>query len=137
MSFNDERRAIQSRMNANFTALPVRYENQPFVRPDATPWVDFQVLRGEGRRASIGITRPLHRYAGVIQATIHVKEDSGTGTTDAHADTIEAIFRDVQFSAGNSGTITCRTPTAVSLGVDDGWHRTVVSVAYHRDRFFT
>ena len=135
MSFADERRAIEARFASNFSALTVKYENQRFTPPKTEPWVALTILPGQGRQASIG-SAPLNRYPGVIQVDIHVPENSGTQTARTHADTIEAIFRNVQFSAGSSGTISTRTPFITTRGITDGWYTLTVSVNYQRDKIF-
>jgi len=141
MSFEDERRAIEGRFAANFTALAIKWENQPFDIVNDTAYVALTILTGAGHQASLGGASALQRYAGVIQIDIYVPEDTGTKVAKQHADTIESIFRQVQFSAGSSGTIFTRTPSIKTLGTmagsqraESGWHRTVVSVDYHRDK---
>lgn len=134
MSFADERQAFETRFAAGFTALPIKFQNVPFVQP-ATPWVAFHVKPGEGRQVSTN-SRPLYRYAGIVQIDINVPEQSGTAAARGYADTIEALFRNVQFSAGSSGTITCRAPYITDRGVVDGWYVLSVTVPYQRDKIF-
>lgn len=134
-AFQDERAAIEGRMQANFSALPVRYANVDFKQPKDAPWVAFDILTGRGEQVSLN-SRPLNRYAGVIQATIHVPEETGTAVARGHADSIEAVFRNRQFSAGASGSIVTRTPYVTDLGLLDGWYRLAVSVNYRRDKTF-
>ncbi len=134
-AFDDERRAFEARLAANFTALPIRYENVPFNQP-TTGWVAITVIPAGGDRISVGTTVKRHRYLGNLQIDIFVPEDSGTSTARGHADTIEAIFRDQQFSAGVSGTITCRTPTYVTGGVENGYYRAILTTPYQRDKNF-
>ena len=136
MSFADERRAIEARFAAAFTVLPVAYENQKFAPPANAAWVALTILPGEGRQVTIGGAGARQRYAGVIQVDVYVPEETGTATARGHADTIETVYRQVQFSAGASGTITTATPFIVSRGIEDGWYRLVVSIAYRRDKTF-
>jgi hypothetical protein len=138
MSFADERRAIEQRFEDNFTALAasrIKYENQRFTQPTEGAWVALTILTGDGIQASIN-TSPLNRYPGVIQIDIRVPEDTGTATARTHADTIEAIFRNQQFSAAASGIIKTRTPSITTRGVIDGWYTLTVSVPYIRDKIF-
>lgn len=134
-AFDDERRAFEARLSANFTTLPIKYENVPFKQP-ATAWVAITVIPAGGERISIGTTVKRHRYVGNLQIDIFVPEDTGTSAARGYADTIDIIFRDQQFSAGVSGTITCRTPTYISGGVQDGYYRAILNVAYYRDKNF-
>ncbi len=135
-AFDDERRAFEARMAAQFTALPIKYENVPFKQP-TTGWVDFQILPAGGGRISVGTTVKRHRYLGNLQIDIYLPEDTGSSDARSHADTIEAIFRDQQFSAGDSGTITCRTPVYVKGGIVKGYLRGILSIPYQRDKTFS
>ena len=137
MSFEDERVAIESRFADNYSSTVIKYENVPFVQPDGASWVALTVLSGEGVPASIGtgIGSRLDRFSGIVQIDIYTVEDVGTKTARQLADTIGAIFDNVQFSSGSSGTITTRTSSYLTRGVENGWHHSVVSVAYHRSKF--
>ncbi len=135
-AFNDERRAFEVRLADNFTALPIKYENVPFPQP-VTGWVDIIIISAGGGRISVGTTVKRHRYVGNVQINIYVPEDTGTAACRAHADTIDAIFRDQQFSDANSGTITCRTPAYVPGDVVNGFYFGILSIPYQRDKNFS
>ena len=135
MSFADERRAIENRFSANFSALPVQFENVRWNNPATGGYVRFTIRNSGGAQISTGQS-PLHRYAGVIIADIFMPEESGTNAARAHADTIEAIFRRAQFSAGSSGTILCRTPSITVVGIVDGYLQISVSVPFQRDKIY-
>jgi len=135
MSFADERKAIETRFAANFTALPVQYENQRFAMPATGGWARLTIRNAGAGQISTG-SSPLHRYAGVILADVFMPEETGSQAARTHADTIEAIFRRAQFSSGSSGTILCRTPSITTVGVADGWFQVQVSVPFQRDRIF-
>ena len=136
-NFEDERRAIEQRFQDNFTTYPVKYENVPFTQPEGNPWVALTILSGGGEIGSLGtgMTSRLERFSGIIQIDIYTPEDDGTKTAREAADTIAAIFDVVQFEAGSSGKITTRVPSYSTMGVQNGWHHSVVSVAYHRTIF--
>jgi hypothetical protein len=137
VSFEDERRAIENRFSANYSSTGIKYENVPFDQPAAASWVALTLLTGEGIQASIGTGSGsrLRRFSGIIQIDVYTVEDGGTKTARDLADSISTIFDNVQFSAGSSGTITTRVPFFTTLGVENGWHHSVVSVAYHRSKF--
>ena len=135
-AFDDERRAFEARMSANFSALPIKYENVPFNQP-VTGWVAFTIIPVGGDRITIGTTVKRYRYIGNLQIDIFVPEDTGSAVCRAHADTIESIFRDQQFSAGVSGTITCRTPAYITGGVGGGYYRGILNIPYQRDKNFS
>ena len=136
MSFEDERVAVEAKMAAEYSSTTVQYENIPFSQPTDTAWVSLTILSGGGNVDSIGSgTGRLERFSGVIQIDIYVPEDGGTKAARDIADLVHAIFDNKQFSSGSSGTITTRVPSYSTLGVEGGWHHSVVSVAYHRSKF--
>ena len=137
MSFEDERHAIEERFKSNYSSTEVKYENVPFTQPDEESWVALTILSGGGQNNSIGtgMSSRLERFSGIIQIDIHTPEDGGTKPARNLADTIAAIFDNVQFNQGNSGTITTRVPSFSTLGITKGWHHSVVSVPYQRTKF--
>jgi hypothetical protein len=137
VSFEDERHAIEARFSANYSSTQVKYENVPFAQPDETSWVALTILSGGGEVNSLGtgMSSRLERFSGIIQIDIYTVEDAGTKTARELADTIAAIFDVKEFSSGSSGTIVTRVPSYSTLGVQNGWHHSVVSVAYQRSKF--
>lgn len=136
MSFQDTRRAIESRFANNWTATTtdrIKYENVPFEQPTSGTWVALTILTGAAGIAGISTT-PLNRYAGLIQVDIFAAEKTGSDASWALADSVSTIFRHKQFSAGSSGTITSRVPGVQNMGVENGWHRLVVSIPFQRDK---
>ena len=137
MSFEDERHAIEARFAANYSSTQVKYENVPFVQPEGESWVALTILSGGGEVNSIGtgMSSRLERFSGIISLDIFTVEDVGTKTARDLADIIAAIFDVVEFSFGSSGTIVTRVPSYQTLGVEDGWVHSVVSVAFQRSKF--
>jgi hypothetical protein len=137
MSFADERAAIAGRFSSNWsgtTADRIRWENQKFRQPESGAWVSLSIRNGEARVAGISANDPLNRYLGIIIVDVFVPEDTGTDTARTLADAAAAIFRNVQFSAGSSGTITTRVPSIFPAGTRNGWYQLSMSVRYHRDK---
>jgi hypothetical protein len=134
MSFADERTAIESRLQAGFSTYPVKYDNTDFKPPRNSPWVSLIILNGSALNASIGTTRRVQRHSGIIQLDVYTPEASGTKDARTIADELDTLFNNVQFSSGNSGTITTYAPFLTNLGIDEGWYHTVLSVGYQRDR---
>ena len=135
MSFQDTRRAIESRFSANWTATAanrIKWENTPFEQPASGTWVALTIMPGDAAIAGIAAT-PLNRYAGMIQVDIYAPENSGTDASWALVDSVSTIFRHQQFSAGSSGTITARVPSVHNMGTIDGCHRLVVPIPLQRD----
>jgi len=138
MNFNAERQAIEARFSANYTSTLIKYDNLEFSPPANTSWVAISILNGANNLASIGTTgnsSRLTRFNGIIQVDIYTPEGTGTKTSRDLADVISAIFNQVQFSAGSSGTIQTRIPDYVELGIDDGLFHAVMSVTYERTKF--
>ena len=136
MSFEDERRAIESRFASNFTTVTadrIAWENRRFKQPDTGTWVRFTVLNGETRNAALSNTI-LKRTIGVIAVQVFVPELTGTKTAREAADAVATVFQNQQFSAGNSGTITCRAASIRSIGIDAGWFQINVTCPYQRDQ---
>lgn len=136
MSFQDERSAIEKRFADNWTgttAAKVRYENAPFNQPKTGAWVALTIRDGIAQQASIS-SQPLNRYPGIVVIDIFVPENTGTDEARRLAELAAAIFRNVQFSAGSSGTITCRVPYVTTIGARDGWFQLAVTVNFYRDK---
>jgi len=134
VSFEDERRAVETRFSGAYSSTPVKYENAIFDQPNNSSWVALTLLSGGGINASIGTTRPVKRFSGIIQIDIYTPEQGGTKAARDLGDLVAAVFDNVQFSVGSSGTITTRVPSLSTMGVQNGWYHAVVSVAYHRDK---
>ena len=134
MSFADERRAIETRMQSNWThsSVPIQFDNVPSHRGNPTdPWVRLTIMNGDARVAALG--NSLHRHGGLIDIDVFVKENSGTAGARVYADSAAAIFKQVTLSAGSSGTIKTGVPRIVRVGARDGWYQLKVSVGYRRD----
>lgn len=132
MSFEDARRAIETRLETNWTTTPIRFENVPF-QETMQPYVALFIRDGQGMQISLG-TPALRRWPAVIVVQIFVPQDIGTKLAKTYADSIAAIFDRAQFSSGNSGTIRCRIPSIEPVGITHGWHQTNVTVPMIRDR---
>lgn len=132
MSFEDTRKAIESRLASNWTTTPIRFENVPFTET-AVPYVALFILDGEGKQISLG-TPSLQRWAGLIVVQIFVPQDTGTKTARTYADAIGAIFDRQQFASGNSGTIRSRIPSIRRIGITHGWDQTNVTIPFIRDK---
>lgn len=136
MSFADERSAIENRLSTNWTSTPVQYDNVPFTKPDDNTYVRLNILTGDSTQIDMAPT-PTHRSVGVIVMQVFVPVNSGTNTARSHADSLAAIFRNVSFSVGDSGSILCRSPSITRVGEVDGLFQLNVSVPYQRDVVYT
>lgn len=132
MSFADTLKAVESRLQTNWTTTPIKFQNVPF-NETATAYVALFLQDGEGLQISLG-TVALRRWAGIIIVQVFVPETTGTSVARGYADTIGAIFDRVQFSSGNSGVISCRTPSIETIGLRDGWWQVNVTIPYRRNK---
>lgn len=131
--FEAERQAIESRLEANVTAIPIRYENIPFEETK-DPYCAVFVRRGAGNQISLGDGAQLQRWAGVIIVQVFVPADTGTKPAAAYADMIAAVFNRQEFSVPGSGLIRCRVAHSETVGVRNGWFQINVTVPYRRDK---
>ena len=134
MSFEDERKAIESRMQANWATTPIQWENVPFAETQAIH-VKFAVVSGEGSQASLGDS-PRYRWPGLISIKIMAPENTGTVVAMQYADSIGTIFRRQAFAAGANGRIICGTPSVIIGGIDKGWYQVLVLTPFSRDKVF-
>jgi hypothetical protein len=130
--FEDARNAIESRMAANWSTTPIRYENVPF-KETADPYVALFIRDGEGIQASLGQVA-LRRWPGLIVVQVFVLPDTGTKLAKTYAETIGAIFDRAEFAVPNGGSITCRIPSIAEVGVTNGWYQVNVTIPFIRDR---
>lgn len=133
--WDDARIAIESRINSNWTTTPVRYWSSgvPFVVP-ATAYIAVQIEEFTASQITLGSVPQTHRYTGIITIQVLVPERQGAKLAATYCDTLDPIFRRAQFSSGNSGVITCRTPQVRTIGIMNGWYQMNMSIEYHRDK---
>lgn len=132
--FNDERAAIEARLQSNLSGTPIEFENVRFTKPNGSPYVALFIRGGTGNQASIGASRNVHRWPGIIQVDIFVPEDSGTKAAREIADTVSGIFLNESFASGTDGLIRCQTPSYQDFGVTNSYHRGVLTINYRREK---
>ncbi len=134
-AFYDAASAIRSRMQANWSATPIVWENTPSEPTPGTAFVFLEILNADAFQASIGApTSRLYRHTGVIQAHVFTPVNKGTKDALQHADAIAAIFRGQTFSG-----VLCFAPRigGGELADDDGnWWRVTVSIPFQFDKTF-
>jgi len=133
--WDDTRIAIESRLADNWTTTPIRYWSSgvPFA-PTNTAYVALQIEEFEARQISLGPPPQLHRYFGVITLQVLLPEGQPAKQADGYCDTLDTLFRGVQFQHGNSGWIVTRTPQKRNVGIQSGWFQTNLVIPYKRDR---
>lgn len=132
IGFADERQAIEGRLATGWNATPIRWENVPFPE-QAAPYVALFILDGDGLQISCGDIA-LRRWPGIIVMQVFVPEDKGTQLAKSYADQLGAIFDRATFSSGQSGTIRCRIPSILSVGITNNWQQVNVRVPFIRDK---
>ena len=137
--FADARTAILTRIASEWgSTTPVRIENKNFAEPKGDPWLSVHLQPAGAVNGAIGTgTGSLERYAGVLIAQLFGPENSGTDALIDLADTFASIFKHVQISSGNSGTITFDLPDIRNIGPREGAYQINVVCPFRRDRFET
>jgi len=132
MSLEDERRAIEGRFSANYSATPIQYENVPLNEQVTDAWVALFIRHGDSEQVSIG-DNPWFRDVSVIMLQMFNPKNKGTARLKQLADLIVPIWRRAEFSLDDSGLIRCRAPSVVEVGVQGDWFQANVEVPYIRD----
>lgn len=130
--FRDAAAAIEGRLSSNWLTTAIKYEGAPFTEPTAA-YVAIFIRDGEGIQISLG-SPAVRRWPGIIMLQVFAPEMTGTRKAREYADSLGAIFDRVDFSSGNSGLITCRTPSIEVIGARDGWCQVNVTVPFRRSR---
>ena len=112
MGFAAIQKAIENRLNTQWTTTPVQWENVPFTRPANGAWVRCHVLFGD---ADPGIgTSGSDRQFGNVFVSIFVPVNTYNQTITTYVDSIRSIFNR---STSLSG-VTFSAMRVVSKGVD-------------------
>lgn len=127
MATSTLRSTVESRIQANWTATPVDYDNTVFTVP-TTAWIKVVITDNSTRRAELGTGVKNRRALGVIFADVYAPVGKGSNAAKVIADSFATLFRD--FKTAN---LTCDEPNVKTLGEKDGWYRLVVGVPYRYD----
>jgi len=130
MTYAAEEKAIQSRFAANFTTLPIKWDNVDYAPTPDTSFAIIEIHDGDQLPISVADT-VLYRNVGIISINIYTTLNTGSQTAKGYCDTAAAVFRGQQFSS-----ITCRGTTITRLGEIDGWWAYNVSIPFYRDEAF-
>lgn len=121
------RSLAEERMAANFTDLPVKYENIPFAQPDDGRWVEFFVELDRTKSRAIG--RGLKRTPGQLRIVVRFPFGMGMGDGWEVAQKIGEIFDSVTSTSQNS-YLKFRCASASSGGRVDSSYSIVVTVPF-------
>ena len=133
MTFAAIELAIQQRVEANWTATEVEWQNTEFDPKLGTPFVKVTLLFGDENIAGFAGTDSgnMYRKVGVVFFSIFVPPDSGTRLAYTHADNLIALFRGQEVSG-----IRFRGVEVNEVGEGDGWFQVNVSIAFEADEVF-
>ncbi len=130
MSYNNQRNAIQTKFQVDFSAaypgVPIIFDNIKDAT-QAASFVILNILNGASMLRGLGATR-LFRYAGVVSVDIFIPLKTGVKIADQYADTVDGIFRGQQF-----GGLLFRASSRNDLGMDDTYWRVNISIPFQRD----
>lgn len=120
---NEARDAVYERFLARWGALSAfTFENEKFTPPVGLPWVRIAVRNAESVQRSLGPVggRRFKRNA-FLFGQVFIPGDTGTKDSDALVAALQDIFEGVSF-----GGLDFRAVSSREVGVDDGWHQTLV-----------
>lgn len=130
MSFEALRASVEGRLNANYSATEVAYENVSFNPPNDA-WIRLIVQTGQGQTmglygdgTSVGV-----RDTGLISIQVFIPEGQGTKSSLDLVDTLIAIYEHTRFDG-----ILAYTATVSHIGISDGWHQTNITIPFRRVR---
>lgn len=127
MSYAAQQQAILGRLNAEWTTTPIAWPNSAFRPVTGAAWLEARVVTQDAFNVDLVSNRRV-RHPGLLSLTLYVPANEGDGEALAMADTLSAIFRNVNVS----GCI-FRAPTVRPLGADGAWYRVQVDAPFWRD----
>lgn len=133
MSYADAHKALELRMQSNWTATQVGYEDVDFnpVQDKLTEWVEFWVV--EGSAVNDSVKQKWLRHAGVVQCDIYVsKTKSNTSRRQRELmDLFLALFANVDIPADG---IRLRAPIPINGAPSvDGFSRKTIQIQFTRE----
>ena len=136
MGYDQERQDITSHLKANFSALPIQFENIGTFDPpaDGSPWLEVNILRGQAAAASlVGGGGVRYRHTSVLQLTVNLAQGKGTRIALEHCDSLAAIFRGQKVNnllfRAPAGPFRLNEP-------ETGRQRFIISIPFQRDESF-
>ena len=135
MNFEEFRAFAESKMETDFTSIPIEFENLTesaalvAAKNAKTPWSRFVIRDGDGNLITIGSDVRLDRFAGVMIAQVFVIQGSGTKAARGYADDISAIWK------GFSGEPCLQffTPAISVIGETSGWFQININIPFQND----
>jgi hypothetical protein len=125
MSFADERKSIENRFKAEWTATPIAFDNVPFNPPFNSDWVRLNIQNGDSGYRSLESSI---RHTGIINVQIFTPVNKATKTSRQYADIVSDIFSDQRFD-----DIVTNISSINIIDDDDAWLQTNITTPYYRD----
>lgn len=127
---------IRSYLTANFTAIPLAWENEPFTVPEPpAPWALCEVVGEDFEQESIGSGSPaaeLWRESGYLLVHVMVPAGSGSLVARQHAETLSNLLKGLELPAATR--FAAMSIGAGELGDDSGaWWRLTLRADWIRD----
>ena len=137
MTFEEFRAFVEGKMQTDWTATPIEFENVndsaalTTAKNNKSPWIRFVIRSGDGNLQTIGSNSRLDRFAGNLIAQIFVAQKTGTAIARGYADDIADIWR------GYAGQpcVQFYTPFSNEIGDNEGWFQINVNIPFLNDEF--
>lgn len=127
MSFETASRSAEKRLQDNWAATPVAWDNKAFKQPRGTPWIRYQMSWGGALQIAIKTSRE----SGVIMIGVFTPKGDGPRPNHSLCDTIAALYRNWQ-----EGYLFCEAPYVERVGEDEEWFHQNVVIPFYYDNCF-
>lgn len=130
MSFDLERRSIETRFEASWADTPIKWPNARLTTKGLDEWVAIFLIPDAVKQVQIGTINNVYRYFSNVVVQVFIKPSIGSNRALDLATKISDIWRTTQFDQ-----ITLMTPTIENVGIMEGWYQIDVICKYHRDEY--
>jgi len=130
MGWASERQVIENVISTGWISTPVAWDNVPLDPPPESNWIRVNILDGDAQR--ITLNQRYHRFTGIVLISVFTIVGQGSNAARNNADTIAALFRDLQISG-----ILFRSPTITNVGISGAYYQINLSVPFQRDELFS
>lgn len=127
MNFEAEHKAIEARLENNWTETAIAFDNIEFQEQGREEFIRLTILDGASKQASLE-DKPLYRNIGLIAIQIFVRPGSGLQRAEKLGDMLAEIYRGAQFSG-----ITCKAPQYQRVGEKENWFQVNLNIPFYMD----
>ena len=111
------------------TTTKIAWPNKGFTPPDDEPWVELDILWGDGFLETMN---GRNRLYGIIQISVYGLRGEGRGALIGHCDTARDVF-----NRWDGSGVRCGAASAPKPVPDDEWDRAVISVPFEYEEVVT